>query len=48
VTARFRLETAPQWGNFILFALLLVAGLYTVYYMVREVLESRAAGQDAA
>jgi hypothetical protein len=48
VTSRFRLETAPQWGNFILFALLLVAGLYTVYYMVKEVLESRAAGQDAA
>ncbi|NHZ73117.1 MAG: hypothetical protein GWP16_01440 [Nitrospirae bacterium] len=48
VTSQFHLETAPQWGNFILFALLLVAGLYTVYYMVKEVLESRAAGKDAA
>lgn len=47
-TSQFRLETAPQWGNFALFAVLLVAGLYTVYYMVKEVLESRAAGQDAA
>jgi len=48
VTSQFQLEAAPQWGNFILFALLLVAGLYTVYFMVKEVLESRAAGKDAA
>ena len=47
-TSQFRLETAPQWGNFALFAVLLVAGLYTVYYMVKEVFESRAVGKDAA
>jgi hypothetical protein len=38
----------PQWGNFTLFALLLVAGLATVAYMVRRVLASPASGTEAA
>ena len=42
------LATAPQWGNFVLFALLLVAGLATVAYMVRRVVASPAEGEDAA
>ncbi|MCP4204511.1 MAG: hypothetical protein GY769_21585 [bacterium] len=32
---------APQWGNFALFAVLLVAGLVTVGYMVRRTLAAR-------
>jgi len=48
VTSQFELVTAPQWGNFILFALLLVVGLITVFYMVREVLKNRASGPEAA
>lgn len=39
---------APQWGNFAVFVLLLVAGLATVAYMVRRVLASPAAEGDAA
>lgn len=42
------LATAPQWGNFVLFALLLVAALATVGYMVRRVMNSPATGDDAA
>jgi hypothetical protein len=42
------LATAPQWGNFALFALLLVAGLATVAYMVRLVLTSPASADDSA
>lgn len=41
-------EVAPQWGNFTLFALLLMAGLATVAYMVRRVLADRATADDAA
>lgn len=48
VAARFELVEAPQWGNFTLFALLLVVGLLAVFYMVREVLEQRATGSEAA
>jgi hypothetical protein len=44
----FPIATAPQWGNFILFALLLVAGLATVGYMVRQVLDNRATGDEVA
>lgn len=47
-TARFAPEIVPQWGNFALFAILLVAGLATVGYMVKRVLESPASGSDAA
>jgi len=39
---------APQWGNFVLFALLLVVALATVGWMVREVNRSQAAGDEAA
>ncbi len=38
----------PQWGNFVLFAVLLVAGLATVWYMVRRVLKEPASGPEAA
>lgn len=41
-------RTAPQWLNFGLFALLLVAGLAVVAYMARKVLLSPATGEDAA
>ena len=47
-TARFELAAAPQWGNFALFALLLVAGLAVVAYMVRSVLRNPAEGAEAA
>ncbi len=48
VTSRFELASAPQWGNFVLFAVLLVAGLGVVAIMVREVLRNRAEGAEAA
>lgn len=44
----FEFTVAPQWGNFALFAILLVAGLATVAFMVRRVLASPASGADAA
>jgi len=47
-TAKFDLQVVPQWGNFVLFALFLVAGLATVGYMLRRVLTSPASGADAA
>ena len=47
-TARFSFEIVPQWGNFLLFVALLVAGLVTVGYMVQRVLSSPAEGADAA
>ncbi|MEN8164216.1 MAG: GGDEF domain-containing protein, partial [Acidobacteriota bacterium] len=37
-----------QWGNFVFFAILLVLGLVTVYYMIHRVLNERAEGTDAA
>jgi len=45
---RTELTSVPQWGNFVLFALLLVAGLATVAYMVRQVLSHPASGSEAA
>jgi hypothetical protein len=48
VASGFELASAPQWGNFALFAVLLVAGLATVAYMVREVLRKRVTGPEAA
>jgi hypothetical protein len=47
-TAQFSFRVIPQWGNFVLFVVLLVAGLVTVAYMVRRVLTSPASGADAA
>jgi len=38
----------PQWGTFVLFAVSLVAGLLTVAYVVRRVVNSPAAGDEAA
>ncbi len=43
-----KFEVIPQWGTFILFAITLVAGLATVYYMIHRVLTSPATGEDAA
>jgi hypothetical protein len=37
-----------QWGNFVLWVVLLVIGLATVAYMVTRVLSSPATGADAA
>ena len=39
---------ASQWSNLVLFALLLVAGLATVAYMVQQVLAKPATENDAA
>ena len=47
-SSQYTIATAPQWGNFILFALLLVAGLATIGYMVRQVLGNRTTGDEAA
>ena len=46
-TSRFELTSATQWGNFVLFVVLLLAGLATGAYMVRRVLASPASGADA-
>ncbi len=48
VTSGVELASAPQWGNVVLFALLLIAGLAVVGYMVREVLRHPATGPEAA
>ncbi len=48
VASKFELVTTPQWGNFVLFVLLLVVALGTVFYMVRRVLTSPATGEEAA
>lgn len=47
-TASWTWEVAPQWGNFALFAVLLIAALGTIAYMVRKVLRSPASGDGAA
>jgi hypothetical protein len=47
-TAQFSFQVVPQWGNFLLFVVLLLAGLVTVGYMVHRVLTSPASGADAA
>jgi hypothetical protein len=48
VHSQFQLASAPQWGNFVLFLLLLLAGLATVAYMVRQVVTDRVSGKEAA
>ena len=48
VTSRIDQLAAPQWGNFALFAVLLVVALATVGWMVRAVLTHPATGDDAA
>ncbi len=47
-TTGVTIPAAPQWGNFLLFVLLLLAGLATVAYMIRLVNTSRATGGEAA
>jgi hypothetical protein len=47
-TKLFEAQVTPQWGNFFLFAILLVIGLATVAYMVKRVLSEPATGADAA
>jgi len=47
-TSQFQATIVPQWGNFVLFAILLIAGLVTVFVMVRRVLTSPAEGDEAA
>jgi hypothetical protein len=47
-TAGTDFQVVPQWGNFVVFGLLLAAGLATVGFMVRRVLTSPATGADAA
>jgi len=47
-TSQYQFAVVPQWGNFLLFVVLLIAGLATVAYLVRRVLSSPAAGKDAA
>lgn len=47
-TAGVEAAVAPQWGNFAVFAVLLLAGLATVGLMLRRVLGSPASGPEAA
>ena len=47
-TSQFEATVVSQWGNFILFAVLLVIGLATVAWMIRRVLTSPAEGDEAA
>jgi hypothetical protein len=47
-TSQYQFQVVAQWGNFLLFVVLLVAGLATVAYMVKRVLSSPATGVDAA
>lgn len=47
-TKLFEAEVVPQWLNFSLWVVLLVAGLATVAYMVKRVLTEPATGADAA
>jgi len=47
-TSEFQATVVPQWGNVILFAVLLVVGLATVFWMVRRVFTSPAEGDEAA
>jgi hypothetical protein len=47
-TASSRFAVAPQWGNFVLFVVVLALSLAVVAYMTRRVLKESAQGQDAA
>jgi hypothetical protein len=48
VSSRFELVSAPQWGNFVLFVILLVLALGTVAWMIRAVVRNPATEEDAA
>jgi hypothetical protein len=41
-------QVVPQWGNFLLFVVLLVVALAAVAYMVKRVLGEPASGDEAA
>ncbi|MCA9727856.1 MAG: hypothetical protein KC729_09255, partial [Candidatus Eisenbacteria bacterium] len=47
-TESFHPTVVPQWGNFVLFVVLLIAALGTVAYMTKRALAERATGDDAA
>jgi hypothetical protein len=47
-TSQFQATIVSQWGNFVLFSVVLVAGLATVFWMVRRVVTSPAEGDEAA
>lgn len=47
-TSQYHVTVAPQWLNFGLFAVLLVAALGTVWYMTKRVLAEPAEGDGAA
>lgn len=47
-TSQFEASVVAQWGNFVLFAGLLVIGLATVFWMIRRVVTSPAEGEGAA
>jgi len=47
-TSQFSVTVVPQWANFVLFSVLLVLGLATVFVVVRRVLTSPAEGDEAA
>jgi cytochrome bd-type quinol oxidase subunit 1 len=48
VTSSYSASVVPQWVNFVLFAVLLVAAVVTVAYMTRRVLSEPASGDEAA
>jgi hypothetical protein len=48
VASQYQLMAVPQWGNFVLFVVLLLIGLATVAYMIRRVLSEPATGDEAA
>lgn len=47
-TSSYTMKVVPQWGNFILFVILLVVALATIAYMTRRVLAEPASGDEAA
>jgi hypothetical protein len=48
LTENYRPVVSPQWVNFLLFVICLVAALAVVAYMTRRVLVERASGDEAA
>jgi hypothetical protein len=48
VTSAHHAQVVPQWGNFLLFILLLLTALAVVAYMTRRVLTEAASGEEAA
>lgn len=48
VAGEYSPTVVPQWGNFVLFAVLLLVALATVAYLTRRVLAEPAAGDEAA